>query len=65
MSKLLAFILVIAVQPGVAHAYVDPGSGSIIVTTVLGLFAAVGYTFRKYIYKIKRSLSKKKPEDNE
>jgi len=32
--------------PGVAHAYVDPGSGSVIVTTILGLIAAIGYTFR-------------------
>ena len=37
-----------------AHAYVDPGSGSVIVTTVLGLLAAIGYTFRKYYYKLKR-----------
>ena len=42
--------------PSTAHAYIDPGSGSVIVTTVLGLVAAVGYTFRKYFYKIKRSL---------
>ena len=42
--------------PSTAHAYIDPGSGSVIVTTVLGLGAAIGYTFRKYFYKIKRSL---------
>ena len=42
--------------PSTAHAYIDPGSGSVIVTTVLGLVAAIGYTCRKYFYKIKRSL---------
>ena len=42
--------------PSTAYAYIDPGSGSVIVTTVLGLVAAIGYTFRKYFYKIKRTL---------
>jgi len=48
-----------------AHAYVDPGSGSVIVTTVLGFIAAVGYTFRKFFYNIRAKLSgKKKPKEN-
>lgn len=42
---------------GSAYAYVDPGSGSVIVTTILGLIAAVGYTFRKAFYKFKRKLT--------
>jgi len=37
-----------------AHAYVDPGSGSVIVTAILGFFAAIGYTMRKQFYKIRR-----------
>ena len=44
------------ILPSTAYAYVDPGSGSVIVTTVLGLFAAIGYTLRKYFYKIRRAL---------
>jgi hypothetical protein len=39
-----------------AYAYVDPGSGSVIVTTILGFIAAIGYTFRKYFYKLRRRL---------
>ncbi len=50
--------------PSIAFAYVDPGSGSVIVTTILGLLAAIGYTFRKYFYKIKRMITRKK-EDTE
>lgn len=51
--------------PSTAHAYVDPGSGSVIVTTVLGLVAAVGYTFRKFFYNLKRKVfgNKKSDED--
>ncbi len=62
--KLLATILVlIGLTPGTALAYVDPGSGSVIVTTVLGLIAAVGYTCRKYFYKAKRKLLGARKED--
>ena len=50
--------------PSVAFAYVDPGSGSVIVTTILGLIAAIGYTFRKYFYKIKRKFSGNKDHDD-
>ena len=51
--------------PSTAHAYVDPGSGSVIVTTVLGFIAAIGYTFRKFLYNLKAKLfGKKKPEDD-
>jgi len=51
--------------PSIAFAYVDPGSGSVIVTTILGLIAAIGYTFRKYFYKMKRLISGKKTEKNQ
>lgn len=46
-------IIIYLLSASAAHAYVDPGSGSVIVTTVLGLLAAVSYTFRKYFYKLK------------
>lgn len=49
---LLAAVLL--AQPSTAHAYVDPGSGSAIVTAILGFFAAIGYTFRKFFYSLKR-----------
>jgi len=57
MNDLMRLSLAIfLMSSSAAHAYVDPGSGSVIVTTVLGLIAAVGYTFRKYFYKVKRMI---------
>lgn len=55
-------IIVYLLSASTAQAYVDPGSGSVIVTTVLGLLAAVGYTFRKYFYKLKNFVSKDKSD---
>ena len=51
------FLVTSILLPSTAYAYVDPGSGSVIVTTVLGLIAAIGYTFRKYFYMLKRSIT--------
>lgn len=68
-EKIILFAQVIAISnlllPSVAYAYVDPGSGSVIVTTILGFIAAIGYTFRKYFYKLKRSIFGSKTEDDD
>lgn len=58
-----ALLILGVLFPSIAFAYVDPASGSIIVTTILGFIAAVGYTFRKYFYKIKRAMLGKKTEE--
>ncbi len=50
---LLAGALII---PSTAQAYVDPGSGSVIVTTLLGIVAAIGYTCRKFFYNVKQKI---------
>jgi hypothetical protein len=48
----LATIMVLSLN-NPAYAYVDPGSGSIIASAVVGFFAAITYTFRKTFYRIK------------
>jgi hypothetical protein len=48
---LASLILVAATAP--SHAYVDPGSASIVVTAILGGVAAVGYTMRLYWERLK------------
>ena len=67
MNKAIKHLAIILTLSGLfaseAHAYVDPGSGSVIVTTILGLIAAIGYTFRKYFYKIKRIILGKNSEE--
>lgn len=57
-TLLVATILLLSsTQP--SHAYIDPGSGSIVMTAILGFLAAVGYTARKYFYKIKNLFVRK------
>lgn len=42
-----------------AHAYIDPGTGSVVTTAILGFFAAIAFTARKYLYRIKDLFSGK------
>lgn len=51
----LALILLLGSQTS-AYAYIDPGSGSIITSAIIGFFAAIAYTFRKTFYRIKDKL---------
>jgi hypothetical protein len=64
-KAVLGMLVSLLFFPTIAFAYVDPGSGSVIVTTILGLIAAVGYTCRKYFYKIKRKIIRKDEEEQE
>ena len=55
MSKLKALgaaVCLLAVATP-AHAYMDPGSMSVVITAILGGLAAVGYTARLYWARLK------------
>ena len=49
---------------GKAQAYIDPGSGSIILQALLGVLAAAGASISIYWNKLKNFFKKKKSEDN-
>ena len=55
----VAALLVYAGATSDAAAYIDPGSGGAIITGILGFFAAVAYTTRKYWYRLKRAFTGK------
>ena len=47
----LVMLLAFWVQP--AMAYIDPGSGSAIMSAVIGFFVAIGLVLKTYWYKLK------------
>tara|TARA_B100000242_G_C42888384_1_gene412156 strand:+ start:430 stop:600 length:171 start_codon:yes stop_codon:yes gene_type:complete len=55
--KQFLFLLIFSVP---VFAYVDPGSGSALVTAILGIIAAISYTFRKWFYALRSKIFKKK-----
>lgn len=54
---LLVILLTIATP---AMAYIDPGSGSAIMTAIIGFFVATGLVIKTYWYKIKSFFKRKK-----
>ena len=63
---LLTFMLfVLGMQP--AFAYLDPGTGSSIITLIVGFFVAIGVFIKTFWYKIKNffNFSKIKKTDIE
>ena len=55
-----ALFLVLLAQP--AWAYLDPGTGSMIISALVGLFATVGLAVKTYWYRIKSFFRKDKAE---
>ena len=43
-----------------AHAYLDPGTSSMVASAIIGLFAAIVFSVRKYYYYIKNFFSRKR-----
>lgn len=51
VSTTLIILLGLWIQP--VQAYIDPGSGSAIMSAVIGIFVAVGLVIKTYWYKLK------------
>jgi hypothetical protein len=46
-----------------AYAYIDPGTGTIIIQAIVGALAAGAVTIKIYWYKLKAFFTKKKDKD--
>ena len=51
IPAIIVVFLSLWIQP--ATAYIDPGSGSAIMSAIIGLFVAVGLAIKTYWYKLK------------
>tara|TARA_Y100000768_G_scaffold272479_1_gene208496 strand:+ start:653 stop:853 length:201 start_codon:yes stop_codon:yes gene_type:complete len=63
--KLISLSLLISIFHTSAHAYIDPGVGSIILQAIIGAIAATSLTIKIYWQKIKSFFKKKKNKDFE
>ncbi len=57
----LAAIMASSAEP--AYAYIDPGAGSAIASAIVGIIAAVGYTFRSVLFKAKQLLRGRRTDE--
>ena len=63
--KLTSLSLLICIFHTSAHAYIDPGVGSIILQAIIGAIAATSLTIKIYWQKIKSFFKKNKNKDFE
>ena len=59
MKNMLLLCLVL-LYPFNLYAYIDPGSGSALITAILGFFAAIIYSFKKFFYNLRSKFRKNK-----
>lgn len=58
MHKLSVTIALLAIAPA-AHAYLDPSTGSMIISAFVGLVASVALAIKTYWYRLKAFFSRK------
>ena len=63
-EKFIGTIILLIFMPSVAMAYIDPGSGSAIISAIIGFFVAIGLAVKTFWYKIKSFFTGKKPEQD-
>ena len=59
-----ALIALIGLWAQTAFAYIDPGSGSAIISAIIGLFVAGGLFVKSYWYKLKSIFSSAKKNES-
>lgn len=66
MRLLVLPALLLLALPGASHAYIDPGTGSLVIQGLIAGFAAAAVILRGYWYRIKaffrRDSAEPKPE---
>ncbi|MBU2895093.1 hypothetical protein [Vibrio hepatarius] len=60
MKKYISLLALFCSTP--VFAYIDPGSGSAIMSAIVGIFVAIGITIKTYWYKLKGLFAKSKAE---
>ena len=63
MSRIISLTFLYFFISNTAYAYIDPGSGSVIISAIIGFFVTAGVFIKSYYYKIKSYFNKKAKKD--
>lgn len=61
--RVVAIVLLLAL-PATAQAYLDPSTGSLVISAIVGLLATIGLTVKTWWYRLK-ALFRRKPAATE
>ncbi|WP_104731368.1 hypothetical protein [Helicobacter rappini] len=52
MKPILSLFILLCLSPSIAFAYLDPGSGSLLLSSIVALFASALFFIKNLFYKI-------------
>ena len=64
LTTLLAALWLVGIHVREAHAYLDPGTGSILLQSTLALIAGTAVTLKLYWSKLKELIRRRRPEQS-
>jgi O-antigen/teichoic acid export membrane protein len=62
MSHIFKIFIIFGIYSPALFAYIDPGSGSAIMSAIIGFFVAIGLAIKTYWYKFKSFFVRKKED---
>ena len=65
MLKIISLVFLSYLITNTAYAYIDPGTGTIILQAIVGAIAAGIVTIKLYWYKLKAFFTKKKDKNQD
>ena len=65
MSLALVLLIAALLAPATAHAYVDPGTGSLALQGIIAAVLGLGLTLKLYWRRIRKRLTGKRERDDE
>lgn len=63
-KKICSFLAFLLLLPNQAFAYLDPGTGGIILSTIIGLIAGAMFYIKSFFLKVKNFFNKTKKKNN-
>ncbi|MCH1530299.1 MAG: hypothetical protein L7T25_03095 [Gammaproteobacteria bacterium] len=58
-KRLIIFSMASIFYMNAAHAYLDPSTGGMLISAIIGMFATLGLVIKSYWYKLKSLFRKK------
>ena len=62
-KRAIVFSIIFICYANVAHAYLDPSTGGMLISAIVGMFATLGLVIKSYWYKLKSLFIKKEKKN--
>ena len=62
-KRAIVFSIIFICYANAAHAYLDPSTGGMLISAIVGMFATLGLVIKSYWYKLKSHFIKKEKKN--